>query len=457
MEKEYSFEGAFRDCRNDGIANLMVQSMISKSTCVVHQMSDGRSGDVKFYRFVNNNGITREEMEESFYNHTYNEVSGREVLIIQDTCEFNFNAFREQFDENDPDLGTVGNGSDIGFFNHCSMVIDAKSSVPIGFSDIQLYNRSYHPEKKKSEVRRKIPIQEKESYRWIKAIEHSTEVCSKASRRWFVSDRESDIYAVYTCVHEPENYFVVRAAQNRIVQDKKGGQRLFDFIESKEIIGQYDLEVVDKKTQEKEVLAIGIKIGKVLINKPPDNTTYSTQSVELWFVEARSIGDKRVHWTLLTNKEVSTVEDALVVIERYKQRWHIEVFFGLLKSKGLNVELSQFTTGEGLKRICLLAMQAAMRINQLRLSFKSKDEKTQASAIFNKTEIKVLQRLNNRYEGKTEKQKNPFKKGSMAWAAWVVARMGGWKSYFSQADPGIATFTRGYMELYVICKYIDPM
>lgn len=457
MENEFSFDGTFRDCRNDRIGNLMLASMIATSSCVVHQMAGWRSREVMFYRFVNNKRTTREEMEESYYNHTYNEVVGREVIVLHDTTEFNFNTFRDQFDIDDPDLGTVGNGKDIGFFNHCSMVIDAKTSVPIGFSDIQLYNRSYHPEKKSSDDRKKIPLQEKESYRWIKAIEHSTEVCSKASRRWFVSDRESDIYAVYTCVNGPENYFVVRVAQNRIVQDKKGGQRLFDFIESKEIIGKYELEVTDKRTHEKEVLSIGIKTGKVSINKPSGYNSTSPENVELWFVEARSIEDKRVHWMLLTNKEVSTVEDALVVIERYKQRWHIEVFFGLLKSKGLNVELSQFTTGNGLKTVCLLAMQAAMRINQLRLSFKSKDEKTQASAIFNKTEIKVLQRLNNRYEGKTEKQKNPFKKGSMAWAAWVVARMGGWKSYFSQADPGIATFTRGYMELYVICKYIDPM
>lgn len=450
MQEIFSFEGAFCDSRNCQIGDLIINSMLSKSSSIIHRIAGSRSREVKFYRFVKNPKVLRSEMEEAYYDYTHRQVAGKEVVIIQDTTELNYESFRDQLDENDTDLGPVGNGRDIGFFNHCSLVIDAQENLPIGFSDIQLYNRKFGDEKSPYKNR---PIEEKESYRWIRAMEHSKEVCSHASIRWFVSDRESDIYYMYDKVQEPDNHFVIRAAQNRLVDSDSKGDRLFQYISAQDIIGEYNLEVNDPKTAEKQVLNIAVKAGRVKVKRPAKGDKDLVEFVEMSFVEARSIESKRIHWVLLTDVEINSVADALKIVERYKQRWHIEVFFGLLKSKGLNVELSQFTVGDNLKTICLLAMKAALRINQLRLAFKHKDCQTPASAFFDKQEVKILIRLNGQYEGKTEKQKNPFNKKSVAWAAWIMARMGGWKSYFSQHDPGIATFTRGYMELCTLHKY----
>jgi hypothetical protein len=46
-------------------------------------------------------------------------------------------------------------------------------------------------------------------------------------------------------------------------------------------------------------------------------------------------------------------------------------------------------------------------------------------------------------EGKTKKQINPYAKGSMAWAAWIIARLGGWNGYQSESPPGPITMLRG--------------
>ena len=66
-----------------------------------------------------------------------------------------------------------------------------------------------------------------------------------------------------------------------------------------------------------------------------------------------------------------------------------------------------------------------------------------ATAVFEQDEIPVLAALQPTLEGKTEKQKNPHPKTSLAWAAWIIARLGGWNGYKSEAPPGPITFLNG--------------
>ena len=35
------------------------------------------------------------------------------------------------------------------------------------------------------------------------------------------------------------------------------------------------------------------------------------------------------------------------------------------------------------------------------------------------------------------KQKNPYPKGTLAFAAWVIARLGGWTAYYGKPGPKI--------------------
>lgn len=83
------------------------------------------------------------DISQSIYDHTNENCKGKEVVIIQDNTEFNFEKMRQIFSDDDEHLGPTGNNKDIGYFMHCSMVIDADSSFPLGFSDIHLWNRQF--------------------------------------------------------------------------------------------------------------------------------------------------------------------------------------------------------------------------------------------------------------------------------------------------------------------------
>ena len=77
---------------------------------------------------------------------------------------------------------------------------------------------------------------------------------------------------------------------------------------------------------------------------------------------------------------------------------------------------------------------------------------TQASNVFDEQEIEILQRILPTLEGKTQKQKSPHHPSSLAQAAWVVARLGGWKGYASEAKPGPITMLRGLQRMEAICQ-----
>lgn len=76
----------------------------------------------------------------------------------------------------------------------------------------------------------------------------------------------------------------------------------------------------------------------------------------------------------------------------------------------------------------------------------------QASEVFEAQERLVLRKLQPTLEGKTAKQKNPHPPGSLAQAAWVIARLGGWKGYASEAKPGSITMRNGLLQLALICR-----
>jgi hypothetical protein len=57
--------------------------------------------------------------------------------------------------------------------------------------------------------------------------------------------------------------------------------------------------------------------------------------------------------------------------------------------------------------------------------------------------VDCLVKLNKRYEGRTEKLKNPYKQTSIRWATWIMARVGGWSGYKSQRPPGPITLKNG--------------
>ncbi|PHN00527.1 transposase, partial [Flavilitoribacter nigricans] len=148
---------------------------------------------------------------------------------------------------------------------------------------------------------------------------------------------------------------------------------------------------------------------------------------------------------------VQNTEQALQIVQWYLWRWTIEQLFRTLKSKGLNMEKAEVESFHGLVNLATMALIAAVQVMQL---VQARDGQTlqRIGDAFFEPEIQCLTALNTKVEGKTQKQKNPHPPNTLSFAAWIIARLGGWSGYQKDKPPGPITFIRGLNRFYNILE-----
>ena len=130
-------------------------------------------------------------------------------------------------------------------------------------------------------------------------------------------------------------------------------------------------------------------------------------------------------------------------------RWTIEQSWRLLKQQGLRLEDSQVETADRLVKLAAIAAKAAIVTLQL-LQARNGPSSEPASIAFTTDEIALLDGLNSKLEGRTSLQKNPNPKASLRWAAWIIAKLGGWDGYPSSKPPGPITFKNGLQQFHAM-------
>src|SRR5262249_43370106 len=142
---------------------------------------------------------------------------------------------------------------------------------------------------------------------------------------------------------------------------------------------------------------LSIKYSEVEIKRPANcRDKNATKAIKLWVVEAKEIncpvGQDAVHWRLFTTHEVEGFEKALKIINWYKKRWNIEQIFRTMKKQGLNIESSQAESAEGLMKLAVIALCAAIKIMALVLAREGKTEQ-KTEDVFTQEEQLVLERV----------------------------------------------------------------
>ena len=163
--------------------------------------------------------------------------------------------------------------------------------------------------------------------------------------------------------------------------------------------------------------------------------------------EAPPEGATPVHWRLMTTREVASVADALDVAARYAKRWKIEEIFRTMKRRGFDIESLRIADEAPRNRLVLACLIAATVVLQMTAE---RDGAVEGRALrpltdaFDPEDQPFLEVVSQNLEGRTERQKNPYPKGSLAFATWVCARLGGWTGYYGK--PGPIVILRGWTE-----------
>jgi hypothetical protein len=227
------------------------------------------------------------------------------------------------------------------------------------------------------------------------------------------------------------------------------GGELFAVADTWPDLGVVEVKVPPRGPGDKGRMArVAIRADRVRIQKPKGKVpTHDPATLDIGLVEARELeapaGATPVHWRLLTTLSVTTKADAEEVIRLYRLRWRIEQVFRALKSDGLALEETQLEGAGRIFKLAALGLAAAARILQL---VDARDgSKRPASDVIDPELIEPVAAIGQTLEGKTERQKNPHKEGTLGWLAWIVARLGGWNCYYK--PPGPKTMAIGWRQL----------
>lgn len=450
---ELTFENCFWDKRLQKRALLMTKDLFFKTVHSIRQISGDYASQRGWYRFLRNEKTTEQSIIHEITQQSSSSVKDKIVLSIQDTTEINLFHHKNRIQLDDSIGNITSSEYGLGFFIHPSFVIDAQCGFPIGFSDIKLWNRSTEKATKYDREYKKLPIQQKESYKWIDASIKSKEVLCEAKTVIIVQDREGDIYEQFALVPDAKTHLLIRSKADRILAD---GNRLFTKLSKCEASGTFSLDIPGdkRKKQTKRTALLEVRFCPVQLKRPHSASKNILNKIELFAVEAKEVNTKTgqsINWRILTTLPVTNLEEALCVIEWYSWRWIIEEIFRILKQEGYNIEASELESAKSIRKLSLLMLTTIIKLLQMRFCYGIPEGETLESIMcFTEHEQECLEQQCFLLEGKTEKLKNPYPLKSLARSTWVIARLGGWKGYKSERPPGITTLWIGLRRFYDI-------
>ena len=428
---------AYGDIRVAERSDWLIERVATTGTLVLRRVGGTRAGELAVHRFLSSPYVSVANIVATLAARTAVQCAGRHVLAVQDTTEINF-AGR---DKKRRGFGAGGDGKTPGFFIHPVIAPDVETEAVVGLVDAGIWTRSQG----RVAPRRKRTLEDKESMRWLAGCEAAAETLAGAASVVMVADRESDLYALFA--RRPDRLdLIVRAGQDRGLEQ---GGLLSAALDKSEALHRSEVQVAPRGPGDKgRIATVELRAATVRIKRPRVGASRAlAETIELGLVEAREVDAPKANtpllWRLLTTLPVATAAHAQQVVQLYRLRWRIEQVFRALKSDGLKLDDSQMVDAERLFNLAAIGMAAAIRTIQL---VDARDGSPRpATDVVDQTFAVPLQLLSKKLEGKTARQKNPHPPGSLAFVAWITARLGGWNCYYK--PPGPKTMRQGWNQL----------
>lgn len=414
--------------------------MVQSGTTCLRRLAQGEEGtEIRFGRLLRNEHVTVERIIAGWGEPTVRAVAGRHVLAIQDTSEFNFRT-REGRRRG---LGAIGKGVGRGILLHPMLAVDAAAGDMLGLVCGSVWTRA-EPVAGKPWKKRRRAAAERESRHWVETPAAAKPVLATARMVTVISDREADSYRFWAQVPDARTHVL-----GRLYHDRKlaGGGRLTKAAAQWPVVGTRRLIIREREGRPERPAELALRVGTVTILRPSEpGADALPERVTLTLIElsepAPPADAEPVSWRLLTSHAVADAAAAWQIVDWYRMRWTIEQFFRLLKKQGLQVEDSQLETADRLLKLLAIAARAAAIILQLTQA-RDGNSTLAAALVFSPEEIATLQAVNLRYSRPRRPRPNPHPPLSLPWAAWIIARLGGWNGRPTARPPGPITFKHG--------------
>jgi hypothetical protein len=430
---------------------------------LLEQLSDGTGESLPFacqdwantkaaYRFLSNERVKEDTILAGHFQSTRDRFAATDtdspILILHDTTEFTYSrsdvesigilhkSFTGKMKRGRPHHFTV-----CGILMHSSLAVTTEG-LPLGLTAIKFWTRSKF--KGTNALKRKVnptrvPIEEKESFRWLENLKQSTALLGEPQRCLHIGDRESDIYELFCAAQELGTSFLVRTCVDRLAGD--GSQTISAQMKRVSARGLHRIQV-RKRNGELSEAALELKWKRIQVLPPIGKSKqYPELALSVIYAQERTSpkGRERIDWKLITDLPVRSRKDALQMLNWYALRWKIETFHKILKS-GCKAEESKLRTAERLVNLISAFCILAWRIFWMTMINRSSPELAPTKAL-TATEIQLLDRLIQ--DKITQPQSNPC----LSTYILKIARLGGYLARSGDPPPGSTVMWRGLSRL----------
>lgn len=416
------------------------------------------------YRFFKNPKVTVDKILRSHIDQSLLRIALQKVVVlVQDTTEIDVTRPEQQM------VGTGPmDGSDRrGFFVHLLHAF-SPDGTPLGTVGHELWAREEDVRaltaEEKREERKAAPIEDKESYRWVKSLQQSREIAQSFPevQCLCVADSEADIYEVFA---EPRGatpvHWLVRACQDRSATPASGtisaenSQLLRGIVSANPVLFTQPVSIRGRKAKTScetrgrrqprtsRDAVMEVRSATVTL-RPPYRPDGKLAPVTVNVVQVREVnvpeGDEPVEWLLVTTLPIDTEEQIRLVVQYYTVRWGIEVFFRTLKS-GCRVEGRLFEHKDRFLPCLALYLIVTWRILYVCHMGRSCPE-MDCEAIFEPSEWKSVWTV---VKGTPLPKKNPHLQELIK----LIAQLGGYVNLPNRQDPpGAQTIWLGMQRMH---------
>jgi hypothetical protein len=392
------------------------------------------------YRFFDNEKATPKAIGQPHQQRTVARMGQQKrVLAVQDTTFFNYTHHPQT-----EGLGEIGNKqqNQRGFGMHSTLAM-TEAGAPLGVLTQSFFMRPIGEPAHKPEELRLLPIEEKESYRWLEAFEQTLALAPAGVEVITVCDREADIYEMFTLAQAKAASMLIRASRDRVLAEEEV-RHLWVKVERQPLAGQLTLQIAANQQRQARQATVSVRFTTVKLKPPwrPNQKKLPPVTLNAILVREEHPPDdvnEPIEWLLLTNTPVTNFDEAVQVVAWYCCRWQIEVWHKVIKS-GCTVEDCRLETADRLQRYIALMSVVAWRLHWLTYVNRT-DPELPCTAVLTTTEWQALYMRIHKTTFLPETP--PTVRQTVRW----IAQLGGFLGRKRDGEPGVTAIWRGWQRL----------
>jgi hypothetical protein len=426
------------DSRRNQRVKRMIGQFSANPEASIPKASGNQADTKAAYRALGSAAISAEAIRLAHARATVERMRGlQRVLIMQDTFVLSFNTCPAT-----GGLGPVGKAGTHGLLVHSGLAVTPEG-LPLGIVYQDVWAREEDEGKRKT--RRKRLVEEKESFRWLETVDAVESLLPKDLEVWVAGDREADMFELFAMPRRGGLHLVVRAAHDRKVESAEA-QYLHEAVVKAPVLGEMEVAVPRSRKRKERTATLRVQACTLELVPPrnhlgrKDLSPVPVSVVRVLETETTPEGEEPVEWMIITTVAVSSLADAVEVVEAYAQRWKVERYHYVLKS-GCGMEKLQLESADRIERALSIYNVVAWRLLYMTYVARIAPE-LPCTSVLEEDEWRALLVVGSRGPVPV-----PEKAPTVREAVRLVAMLGGFLGRKGDGEPGIQSIWTGFRRL----------